>query len=192
MLMDRIIKALTFKRDVYAEVEHDTSFTGTAWTLVAVIAFLSSLGSSALAETTTGWIVGSLVGTVITVIGFAVGAWVIAWLGKAMFQAEVSFDEMVRTLGLAYVWNGVGVLGVLGAFVPFLTCVTTPIVCLAALMGLASWFVATQEALDLDTGSTLITVIIGWVVTFLITAGAGFVLGLLGFAGGSILSGFTG
>ena len=192
MLMDRIIKAFTFKREVYAEVEHDTSFTGTAWTLVVVIAFLNSLGSYAVAESTTGWIVGSLVGTVVTVIGFAVGAWVIAWLGKAMFQAEVSFDEMVRTLGLAYVWNGVGVLGVLGAFVPFLACILAPLSCLAAIMGLASWFVATQEALDLDTGSTAITVIVGWVVTFIISAGAGLILGLLGFAGSSILSGLTG
>lgn len=192
MLMDRIIKAFTFRREVYAEVEHDTSFTSTAWALVAVIAFLNQLGSASTAEGIGRWIIGAIGGTIFAVVGFALAAFVIAWVGKAMFQADVNFDEMVRTLGLAYVWNIVGVIGVLGAFVPLLACILTPAICLAAIMGLVSWFIATQEALDLDTGSTAITVIVGWVIQFAVSIIGGLLLGLIGFAGASIIGAFGG
>ena len=37
MLMKRIIAALTFRKEVYAEVEKDVEFTQTAWILVAVV-----------------------------------------------------------------------------------------------------------------------------------------------------------
>ena len=47
MLINRIIGAFTFRKGVYAEVEEDTSFTTTAWILVAVVAFLNQLGSAA-------------------------------------------------------------------------------------------------------------------------------------------------
>ena len=47
MLMNRIIGAFTFRKGVYAEVESDTAFTQTAWLIVAVVAFLSALGSAA-------------------------------------------------------------------------------------------------------------------------------------------------
>jgi hypothetical protein len=180
MLMDRIMGAFTFRREVYAEVEHDTSFTGTAWAIVAVVAFLSQLGSNSTAETVSGWIIRAAIGTAFTLLGFAVGAFVIAWLGKAMFTAEVTFDELVRALGLAYVWNVVGVVGLLGFVSPTLVCVVTPAVILASLLGIYSWFIAAREALDLDTVQTIVTVIVGWVVVFIITAAAGFVVGLLG------------
>ena len=45
MLIERIIGAFTFRKEVYAEVERDTSFTNTAWVLVAVVALLNQLGS---------------------------------------------------------------------------------------------------------------------------------------------------
>lgn len=179
MLMNRIMGALTFKRQAYADVEKDTSFTGTAWAIVAVVAFLSQLGTALTAASADGTtdmtaaLMGGVVGAVIGVAGFALGAFVIAWVGKALFKADVSFDEMVRTLGLAQIWSLVGVVGVLGAFVPLLGCIIFPLTCAAAILGLASWFIAAQEALDLDTGQTAITVIIGWFVSFFVTAVVG-------------------
>ena len=121
MLMDRIIGAFTFRKEVYAEVEKDTSFTTTAWILVAVVALLSQLGAAATAGSFGGWILGAILGTILDIIGFTAGAWVISWLGRALFQADVSFEELVRTLGLAYVWRVVGLLGILG-LIPVLNC----------------------------------------------------------------------
>ena len=181
MLMNRVMGALTFKRQVYADVEKDTSFTGTAWGIVVVLALLTQLATYAASEDITSWLIASVIGTVIAVIAFAVGAFVITWLGKALFKADATFDEMVRTLGLAYVWNVVAALGALSFFVPALGCVIGPATCIASILGLVSYFIATQEALDLDTGKTLITVIAGWVVTFLIVFSATFIVGILGF-----------
>lgn len=126
MLMNRIIGAFTFRRQVYAEVENDTSFTSTAWILVVVVSLLSQLGTAAGAGSFGGWLLATIGGTVASVLGFALGAFVISALGRALFQAEVDFDEMVRTLGLAYVWGIVGVIGVLARFIPFLSCVLSP------------------------------------------------------------------
>ncbi len=47
-MIDRIMKVFTFKQEVYKEVEDDASFTQTAWMIVAVVAFLSQLGASAV------------------------------------------------------------------------------------------------------------------------------------------------
>ncbi|NIN67197.1 MAG: hypothetical protein GTO63_21360, partial [Anaerolineae bacterium] len=77
--------------------------------------------------------------------------------------AEVTFEELVRTLGLAYVWNVVGVLGVLTAFSEALRCVLAPALIVSAILMVIAWFVATKEALDLDWVQTIITVILGWI-----------------------------
>lgn len=192
MLMERIIGALTFKRQVYADVEKDTSFTPTAWGIVAVVGVLSQLGQAASLAYGEGgqldvasWLLGGVVGAAVTVAGFALGAFLITWLGKSLFKADVTFDEMVRTLGLAQIWTLAGVLGVVGAFVPLLACITAPIACLGGILGLVSWFIAAQEALDLDTGQTAITVIAGWLVSFFVSALiGGMVLAAVGLAAG--------
>jgi hypothetical protein len=187
MLMDRIIGALTFRREVYAEVEHDESFTSTAWILVIVVSFLSQLGSFPIADNIVNWLISVVVGTIFSVVAFAVAAIVVAMLGKALFNAEVTNDEMIRTLGLAYVWRVVGLIGVVSSFSVALSCVLAPIAFIAGILGLVSWFVAAREALDLEMIQTVITVVIGWAVFLLIGALAGFVLGILGLGAAAVL-----
>jgi len=191
MLTDRIIGAFTFKKATYAEVEKDTSFTQTAWIIVAVVSFLSQLGSSA-SRNIGHWLIGSIVGTIFAVVGFALAAFVIAWVGRAVFKADVTFEEMVRTLGLAYVWNVVGVLGVLAVLSDALSCLLAPALFAGAILGLIAWFVAAKEALDLEWVQTIITVIIGWIVLFVVLAIAGAVLGLLGVTARGLLGAVSG
>jgi hypothetical protein len=179
MLTDRIISAFTFRREVYKEVERDTTFTQTAWLLVIVVAFLNQLGSNA-PDNLVGWLIGSVVGTIFAVIGFAVGAFIVNWVGRVVFNAEVTFEELIRTLGLAYVWNVVGVVGVLAGFSDALSCLLAPALFVAWIAGLISWFVAAKEALDLEWVQTIVTVILGWLALFVIMLIAGAVLGLLG------------
>ena len=179
MLTDRIIAAFTFRREAYKEVEKDTTFTQTAWLLVVVVAFLSQLGSSA-SDNLVNWLIGAVVGTVFAVIGFAIGAFVINWVGRTVFNADVTFDELVRCLGLAYVWNVVGVVGVLANFSDALACLLAPVTFIAWVLGLISWFVATKEALDLEWVQTVVTVILGWLALFVVSLIAGVVLGMLG------------
>jgi hypothetical protein len=187
MLTDRIISAFTFRREVYGEVERDTEFTTTAWLLVVVVSFLNSLGSyGGLGFRQFGrWIIASIVGTIFAVIGFAVGAFIINWVAKTLFKADVEFNEVVRTVGLAYVWNVVGVVGVLAAIFAPLGCILAPVRIIAAIASLIAWLFAVKEAVDLDWGETVITIIVGWIATFLITLIAGLVLGAFGIAASS-------
>jgi len=99
MLSDRIISAFTFRSGVYKEVEEDKTFTNTAWLLVIVVAFLNQLGSRA-ADGLVRWLIGAVVGTIFAVIGFAVGAFIINWVGRTVFNADVTFDELCA----AWVW----------------------------------------------------------------------------------------
>lgn len=185
MLTDRIIGAITFRRDVYAEAERDTSFTSTAWLIVVVVTFLNQLGAHA-SRNILSWIIGTIVGTVFVVIGFGLAAFVINAVGQAVFNAEVTFEELVRTLGLAYVWNAVGVLGIFSGIIPVLGCLLAPVLIISALMGLIAWLVAAKEALDLEWVQVIITVVIGWVVLLVIYVINGIVLGLMGLAAAGV------
>ena len=186
MLTDRIIGAFTFRSGVYKEVEEDTTFTTTAWLLVIVIGFLNQLGSHA-SRNLINWLGGAIVGTIFVVIGFAVGAFVVNWVGRTVFNAEVTFDELVRTLGLAYVWNIVGVIGALAAFSTALSCLLTPVTVLAAIAGFIAWLVAAKEALDLEWVQTIVTVILGWIAMFLIgVVVAGIILVPLGLGAAAV------
>jgi hypothetical protein len=190
MLTQRIIGAFTFRKEVYADVEQDTSFTTTAWILVAVVAFLNQLGTNASGNLL-NWLLGAVVGTIFAVIGFAVGALVINWVGRAVFKADVTFEEMVRTLGLAYVWNVVGVFGILSAFSEALKCIVSPVMVIASILMVIAWFIAAKEALDLEWLQTIVTVILGWIALIVVMLIAGLVLGMLGL-GAAALGGLFG
>ena len=69
MLMQRIIGAFTFSKGVYKDVEHDASFTSTAWIIVIVVALLSQLGTYGFGDS---WLLATLFGTVAAVVGFAI------------------------------------------------------------------------------------------------------------------------
>jgi len=178
MLTERIIGALTFRRGVYAEVEADKSFTATAWILVFVFALLNQLGSYA-SSSFFDWFVGTGIGTLTAVAGFAIAAAVINWVGRGTFNAEVTFDELVRTMGLASVWTAVGVLGVIAAFSSVLSCLLGPIIVISWLALVAAWFVAVHEALDLTWGKTIVTVMIGFIPWAIIMVLTGVFLSIL-------------
>jgi hypothetical protein len=173
MLTNRIMGAFTFRKGVYAEVEKDTSFTTTAWILVAAVALLNQLGRAA---STSNWLFGAILGTIFAMLGFALSVWIVNWVGRIFFQADVSFDELVRTLGLAYVWQVVGILGIVAAFSDALSCLLAPVQILAAILMIAAWLIAAKEALDLEWVQTIVVVVLGWLAHFVITT---VVLGLL-------------
>jgi hypothetical protein len=179
MLVERIIGAITFRRDVYLDVERDTSFTVTAWLLVAVVAFLNQLGTYA-STNVLKWLGSAILGTVWAVIAFGVAAYIMNWLGRTLFQADVTFGEMVRTLGLAYVWKIVGIVGILAGLADALSCLLAPALVIGWVMLVISWFVAAKEALDLDLVQTIVTVALGWLVFGLIMMLGSAVLSLIG------------
>jgi len=176
MLIQRIMGAFTFRKGVYASVEQDTSFTTTAWIIVVVVAFLNQLGSQA--TTNVGnWLLGAIVGTIFAILGFAVAALVINWVGRAVYKADVTFHELVRTLGLAYVWQVIGVLGILASIAG---CLLAPVKIVAVVLMVVAWFIAVKEALDLGWMKTILTVILGVLAMIAVMALGLLVLGALG------------
>jgi len=179
MLTERIIGALTFRRGVYADVEADKTFTASAWILVVIFALLNQLGSYA-SQGIFHWLVGAGIGVLTAIAGFAIAAAVINWVGRRRFSAEVTFDELVRTMGLASIWSAAGVLGVIAAFSKALSCILGPAIVISWVALVVAWFVAVHEALDLTWGKTIITVIIGFIPWAIIMSLTGVVLSLLG------------
>ncbi len=141
MLTERIIGALTFRRGVYAEVEADKAFTATAWILVVIFALLNQLGSYA-SQNIFYWMVGAGIGVLTAIAGFAVAAAVINWVGRGRFGSEVTFDKLVRTMGLASIWTAVGVLGIIAALSDALSSILGPVIVISWVALVAAWFVA--------------------------------------------------
>ena len=179
MLVDRIIGALTFRTGVYSEVKEDATFTRTAWIIVAVVAFLNQLGWQATSNPTS-WVLGAILGGVFAIIGFAAAALVMNSVGRALFGSDVTFEELVRTLGLAYVWQVVSVLGALTGLFGALLCLFAPIIVISAILLVVAWFVAANEALDLEWVRTVVTVILGWLAFVVIMLVSRLVLDSLG------------
>ena len=182
MLMDRIVKAVTFRKEVYAEVEQDKSFTTTAWILVIVVAIVAALGNISFTQFGRS-LLGVLVSAILNVVAFAIAALVINLVGRAIFKAEVTFDELVRTIGLAYVWNAAGILNILGGV---LSCILWPVRVITWVALVVSWFLAVKEALDLDWVPTVVTVVLGWIVIFVVQMVTGIILGAMGIVGASV------
>jgi hypothetical protein len=181
MLTERIIGALTFRRGVYAEVEADKTFTATAWILVLIFALLNQLGANA-SQSIFDWLVSTGIGLLTAVAGFAIAAAVINWVGRGTFGADVTFDELVRTMGLASIWTAVGLLGVISAFSDALSCVLGPVIVISWVALVVAWFVAVHEALDLTWGKTMITVTVGFIPWAIIMVLTGVVLTWLNLA----------
>jgi hypothetical protein len=172
MLWNRILGAFLFRAEAYEDVEKDTSFTTTAWVLVFVVHLLSFLGAGAPRAATEGvfrWLLAAILGAVIALLAFALAAYVITLVGQGLYNAEVTFYEMVRTLGLASVWNIVGVLGVITLASPGLGTLGSLLFLIASILALAAWIYAAKRALDLTWGKTLVTVFLGAMVFFAIT-----------------------
>jgi hypothetical protein len=143
-----------------------------------IFALLNQLGSYA-SQSFFGWLVATGIGTLTAIAGFAIAAAVINWVGRGIYNAEVTFDELVRTMGLASVWTAVGVLGVIAAFSDSLSCILGPAIVIAWIALVVAWFVAVHEALDLSWGKTIIAVIIGFIPWAIIMTLTGVVLTML-------------
>src|SRR5919199_5850175 len=162
-LTDRMIRAARLDIGVYNEVEADLSATNQALTVVVLTAIAGGLGS-AIGQALSGrpgGVAGGLVGGVIAELaGWLVWSYVMYLVGTRVFRGTATYGELLRTLGFA---NSPGVL-LIFRFIPVLGGL------LALLVGMwriVAGFIAVREALDLDNGNTLATIVVG-VVAYLI------------------------
>jgi hypothetical protein len=185
--VERMIRAGKLDIPVYEEVEADTTATNQALTVVVLGALASGIGaaiSAAMAGPSAGNPGGSLLGGVISaLIGWAVWSYAVYFVGTRFMGGTATYGELLRTLGfsesplLLLVLSFIPVVGVL----------------LSAVVGiwvLVTGFVATRQALDLDNGKTLITIVLAVIALIIVLAVLGIIFGTifgLGFAVGRSL-----
>jgi hypothetical protein len=153
---DRMMRAAQGQVALYEEVEHDPAATTQALTVVVIVAIAGGIGqalSQILAGTPSGVIGGLIAGVLGGIIGWAVFAGVTYLIGTKLFNADATWEEVLRTLGYSEAPNVLQVL----IFIPLLGGLVAVI---AGLWSLYLAFIAIRSALDISTGQTIATIIL--------------------------------
>ena len=186
-IFNRIIKAATLDVAFFTEVEGDRSLNNEALLVVILASIAGGIGGF-LGRIFEGEIGAALLAlfvlAILGIINYYIWAYVTYFIGTNLFEGRADPGELLRVLGYA---SGPRLLS-LFSFVP---CLGPMLSLIGGIWSLIAGFIGVREALDLDTGKTLITVIVGWVVVLIITIVVGFFVGVgaLGLgAASSILS----
>lgn len=179
-LTDRIVRALRADPNLFEEVEADTNATTQALIVVVLSAVSSGLGlaiAGALRNEAGSNPFGGLIGGVIVeLIGWAVWSYVMYFAGTRLFKGTATYGELLRTLGFA---NAPGLLLIL-RFIPI---VGGLLVFAVGIWRLWTGFVAVRQALDLDTGNTIATIVVGLIGYLLVAMVLGILLAGIGMGG---------
>jgi hypothetical protein len=152
--VERMIGAAKLSSEAYEDVEADKGAMGQALAVVVLSSVAAGIGASAGLR-------GLIVGTVASLIGWLVWAFLIyligaRWLAEPGTQSDTR--ELMRTIGFA---TSPGILRVIGV-VPFLTKI---VFLVTAFWMLATMVVAVRQALDYkSTGRAIGVCLLGWIV----------------------------
>ena len=163
MLIDRMIKAAMLDPGVYDELERDTTATSQAFLVVLVISLISGLGGAIGSIGRPGQALTLLIGAVVgAIIGWLIWSFVTYFIGTSVFRGIATPGELLRTIGFAYTPN------ILGFFI-FIPIIGGLIAFAGSVWSLIAGVIAVRQAMDFDTGKAIITVIIGWIILFVVT-----------------------
>jgi hypothetical protein len=118
-----------------------------------------------------GALLGLIIGTVLTVVGYYIWTYVVQFVGKTMFGGQATAQQLQRTLGYAY-----GPIAI-GGLLSFIPCLGGLISLVFSIWSLACGFFAVRETHKLSDGQTIVTVVVGWLVVFIVSS---LVFGILG------------
>ena len=174
-MVARMMRAAKGEVALYEQVESTPSLTQEAYTIVAIVAVISAIGSAIVAGVAGGnIIVNALWSLVSTFLGYFVWAFLTYFIGTNLFKGTADFGELQRTLGYAYT----------PLILSFIPCVGF----LAWLWSLYLGVVAVRQALDFDTGKAVMTAGAALVIWFVISLVIGGVI-TGGMAGLSAITG---
>lgn len=166
-IIQRMIRAARLDTAFYNEVEQDTSLNGEALTVVVIASVASGIGAgggSLIAGNGFGSAAVSLVvGIIVAIAGYFIWAWLTQFIGTRFFGGVGDFGELRRTLGYAYAPNILGIFNLIPCIGPLVGLV-------GSLWALVAGIIAVREALDFDSTKAILTVVIGWVIVFVISA----------------------
>jgi hypothetical protein len=148
-LTDRMMGAAKLDVDVYEEVEADTTATGQAALVVAIVAVAAAIGSAG------GGVFAAIGGMIAALLGWLLWAGVTYLIGDKLLGGTATWGELLRTLGFA---QSPGVLYIL-AILPLVGGLVRFVV---AIWILIAGIIAIRQALDFSTGKAVLTAVLGW------------------------------
>ncbi|MBN1876201.1 MAG: YIP1 family protein [Anaerolineae bacterium] len=189
MLVDRVMRVIKLDKTVYAEVEHDETAMTQAAIVVAIVAILAGLGggiNTAIQGGGFGAMILSLVVlALVSFVNWIVWAAITYFVGTKAFGGEADLGEMLRVIGFAYAPQILSIFS-------FIPCLGALISLAGSLMSIYTSFLAIKEGLDLDTNKTIATVVIGWLITFVLGSVIALVTGVGGFGFAALSGAFSG
>ena len=141
-----------FKLDVktFEEIEHDSNATSQAAIIVAIVAFLSAIGSGLVAQYSQSSFLGSFITTLIwTFVGWFLWAVVSWFVGTKFFGGQATIDEMLRVIGFSYSPQFLAIIPCVGGVI-------------GGIWSLIAGFIGIRQGLDLDNTKAFLTILVGF------------------------------
>jgi hypothetical protein len=157
-VIDRIVRAIRLDWTVFREIAEDQNAMKEAAIIVAIVTFFSAVGTGIASGSFVGFLVSWLIAVVIGWVGWAV---ITYFVGTALFKGQADIPEMMRVLGYATAPNLLG-------FFQFIPCIGWIFPIVGWILALIAGVLAIREAMEFDTGTAIVTVLIGWAIIFVI------------------------
>ena len=176
-MLRRMIGASLLNSAIYEEVEHDESLNREALWVVFIASLLGGVGLLLTYAYEEG---PAEPARAILWLAFGVLGWIVVWyvwsgityyVGHNWLGGTADIGQMRRTIGYANSPRAIGLL----LFVPTWG---VGLDLVAHVWVLVASVVAIRQALDFSTGKAIATVLIGWVVAFMVFALVGMLLGV--------------
>lgn len=185
-LVNRMVRAAKVEPALYEEVERDLSATQQAFIVVMIVAVAAGIGAALSAVLAPASVVvggqtiavprnpiGSFIQSLIsTPIAWVVWSYITYFVGTRLFNGTATPGEMLRTIGFA---QSPQVLGVL-SFIPIIGWLVSLVL---FFWSIYAGFVAVRQGLDLDTGKSIATIVIGAIAAFIALAIIGGIIGAI-------------
>lgn len=163
-LISRLIRIVRLDPSIYREVAADQNAMSQSLLTAGIAVLLNALGpliAVILSQTNLLFgMVRALLDMTSGFVGFVLVSLSAALIAQMLFQGKTTFQEMMRTLGFAYIWNSLGLL----AFIPILG----DLIQLGArIVVVVSIVLALRESAEFDlTKATVTAIIAGAVALF--------------------------
>jgi hypothetical protein len=183
-----MMRAARLEVPFYEEVEKDVSRTRDAWTVVIIVAIASAINgfiAGLIGRSILPAILGLILQPILTIAAYFVLSYLIFFVGTRLFHGTADYGEVQRCIGFAYAPLVLGVL----AWIP---CVGWIISLVAWIWVIATCFIATRSALDIDNTNAALTVIIAGVLAAVVWLIWTIIMAIIGGIGAAATGAITG